>query len=223
MRVSVNLFYALLSAGTLGAMACTFQIAAGQSAPPIPQPPAVTYANQLPTFGAGHDYIQMLAETVNPANGSVSLRIPITVPKGRGLTSGMSIGYDSASVNTVAPEGTPGLNSVQTVIQIATSDSNVQIAGGVKALGWTVLTPSLTASSSSWTNYDGQETCSYTQDYVFTDIQGQRHAFPDLTFDDSSGNESIRCPPITAPHVSVSMDGAVQAIIAGGTTSTTVV
>ena len=37
-----------------------------------------------PSPGAGHDYIHLLSETVNPANGSVSLRIEVPMPKGRG-------------------------------------------------------------------------------------------------------------------------------------------
>ena len=39
-----------------------------------------------PVESAGHDYIKMLSETVNPANGSVSLRIEVPVAKGRGIT-----------------------------------------------------------------------------------------------------------------------------------------
>ena len=34
----------------------------------------------VPIPGAGHDYIKMLSETVNPANGSVSLRIQLPIP-----------------------------------------------------------------------------------------------------------------------------------------------
>ncbi|MHB8486153.1 MAG: RHS repeat-associated core domain-containing protein [Candidatus Acidiferrales bacterium] len=51
-----------------------------------------------PTAGIGHDYLHMLNETVNPANGSVSLRIQIPVPKGRGLTLPFAFAYDSGSI-----------------------------------------------------------------------------------------------------------------------------
>src|SRR5580658_331629 len=44
----------------------------GDQAPPIP--------------GAGHDYVHLLNETVNPATGSVSIRINLPVPPSRGLT-----------------------------------------------------------------------------------------------------------------------------------------
>ena len=46
----------------------------------------VTNETSTPIPGAGHDYIKMVSETVNPANGSVSLRIGVPVPPGRGLT-----------------------------------------------------------------------------------------------------------------------------------------
>jgi len=48
-----------------------------------------------PVPGAGHDYTHLLAETVNPANGTVSLRISLPVPKARGFTLPFSIAYDS--------------------------------------------------------------------------------------------------------------------------------
>jgi hypothetical protein len=40
----------------------------------------------------------MLSETVNPANGSLSLRIQIRMPKGRGITFPFGFAYDSNSV-----------------------------------------------------------------------------------------------------------------------------
>src|SRR5271155_3217315 len=49
-----------------------------------------------PTPGVGHDYIHAPEETVNPANGSVSIRIPLRMPSGRELTIPLSVAYDSA-------------------------------------------------------------------------------------------------------------------------------
>jgi hypothetical protein len=46
----------------------------------------VTNVEATPIPGAGHDYLHMMNETVNPANGSLSVRIEVPVPKGRGLT-----------------------------------------------------------------------------------------------------------------------------------------
>lgn len=42
----------------------------------------VTDQTSTPVPDSGHDYFHMLTETVNPANGSVSLRIRVPVPKG---------------------------------------------------------------------------------------------------------------------------------------------
>ena len=45
----------------------------------------VSNDQSTPIPGAGHDYIKMLNETVNPALGSVSIRIDVPTPKGRGM------------------------------------------------------------------------------------------------------------------------------------------
>ncbi len=57
----------------------------------------VVYTPQWPTPGAGHDYIHMLDETVNPADGNVSVEISLPVPPGRGLTIPFSIVYSSSN------------------------------------------------------------------------------------------------------------------------------
>lgn len=58
-------------------------------------------ATAVPIEGAGHDYIKALSDTVNPANGSVSIRINLPIPKGRGITPSFSIAYDSGGVNHI--------------------------------------------------------------------------------------------------------------------------
>jgi RHS repeat-associated protein len=56
---------------------------------------------QTPLPGSGHDYIKMLQETVNPANGSLSVRIEAPVPKQRGDVNYpyYIFGYDSSGVS----------------------------------------------------------------------------------------------------------------------------
>src|ERR1700689_2152569 len=55
-----------------------------------------------PVPNAGHNYIQDLNETVNPANGSVSIRIQAPVPDERGLNFPVyAYSYDSATQFTV--------------------------------------------------------------------------------------------------------------------------
>lgn len=61
-----------------------------------------------PIPGVGHDYIHLLSETVNPANGSVSLRIQVPMPKGRGITIPFSFGYDSNGVHHLLAGAVPG-------------------------------------------------------------------------------------------------------------------
>ena len=51
-----------------------------------------------PIPGAGHDYIKGLNETVSPANGSLSIKIDLPLPKGRGLTLPFAITYNSGEV-----------------------------------------------------------------------------------------------------------------------------
>ncbi len=49
-----------------------------------PQITNVTNDQSTPIPGAGHDYIHMLDETVNPANGSVSLRLNVPLAQTAG-------------------------------------------------------------------------------------------------------------------------------------------
>src|SRR5450756_2051667 len=51
-------------------------------------------AAQAPIPGAGHHYIGMGAETVNPSDGSVSFDLPIQTPAGRGLSFPFGIRYN---------------------------------------------------------------------------------------------------------------------------------
>jgi len=44
---------------------------------------SVNNTTSTPVPGSGHDYVHMLNETVNPSNGSLSLRIQVPMPKGR--------------------------------------------------------------------------------------------------------------------------------------------
>src|SRR5690242_9521719 len=63
------------------------------------QLPPVASTTSTPIPGAGHDYLGTVNETVNPANGSLSIRIPVTMPPGRGVTLPFSFSYDSNGVN----------------------------------------------------------------------------------------------------------------------------
>ena len=126
-----------------------------------------------PIEGAGHDYIHELSETVNPANGSLSVRIQVPVPKGRGFTIPFSFNYDSNTIHHLVPqENLPGW---------AEWVSNL---GYVSGGGWSYGVP---VASATWTPvkyYTGQgdgsvppnavyDTCDNWSNYMFSDGSSQ--------------------------------------------------
>lgn len=114
----------------------------------------VTDVEATPIPGAGHNYIGVLNETVNPANGSLSLRINVPVPKGRGLTLPFSIAYDSNG-------------AVPTAISVGAFPPFFQ-------LGWSLSVPMLT--SQVFTYHRNEEACTIHTGYVFYDANGNRHS-----------------------------------------------
>jgi hypothetical protein len=52
-----------------------------------------------PITGAGHDYIHLLSETVSPSNGSLSIKISLPSPHGRGISLPLAITYNSNEVH----------------------------------------------------------------------------------------------------------------------------
>ena len=66
---------------------------------------AVGDDTSIPIPGVGHDYIKMLNETVNPANGSVSIHIEVPVTKARGITIPFGFNYDTNGVNHLMGTG----------------------------------------------------------------------------------------------------------------------
>lgn len=93
-----------------------------------------------PIEGVGHDYIKMLAETVSPANGSVSLRIQAPTAKARGITLPFSFAYDSNGVMHLDP----GFG--------ASPESNASV---FSQGGWSYALPLMQASSWSSTTPGG--------------------------------------------------------------------
>jgi len=127
----------------------------------------VTNDQSTPIPGAGHDYIKMLSETVNPANGSVSLRIQAPAPKGRLLNIPFGFDQDTNGVHHLAagPNGSP----------IWVGDSTPYSRGG-----WSYLIPLVTyvLGTVVETNGLGGEgsSCSYYSGFVFRDPNGTSHA-----------------------------------------------
>lgn len=137
----------------------------------------VTDTASTPIEGAGHDYIHLLSETVNPANGSVSLRIQVPLPKGRGISIPFSIGYDSNSVRHLEGSGYPEYGTA-----IWKDNTDVFGQGGwvfsvpaVRSDGWTVQVAVVTGVNDGnpvYTLYP----CYYESNYVFREASGDLHS-----------------------------------------------
>lgn len=108
----------------------------------------------------------MLNESVNPANGPVSLRIQLPVPKGRGLTIPVSVGYDSTGASFFTTVGSAGSRYIGGGVA----------KGPITLGGWSVTLPHLTRFVTTYTESqmqaDGSLTCDATTGYVFTDPSG---------------------------------------------------
>src|SRR5215469_2288956 len=120
-----------------------------------------------PAEGVGHDYIHLLSETVNPANGSVSLRIQLPTPEGRGLTLPFSVGYDSGGVNHLVPGYYPHYGTVNWAPNVGTLSQG----------GWSYIYPAAGAIQSEATegNYPTFFTCNLVSSYIFRDASGGTH------------------------------------------------
>ena len=127
---------------------------------------------QTPIPGSGHDYLKALSETVNPANGSLSIRISVPVPRGRGLSLPFSFAYDSGGVQAV--QVNPG--SAGTMVaswQISNPYGTALYSGG-----WSYTLPQVSASDLSFACADNPPNITWFPDfggYTFTDPGGGRH------------------------------------------------
>jgi hypothetical protein len=117
-----------------------------------------------PIPGAGHDYIHMLNETVNPGNGALSIRIGIAIPPGRGLSVPFSFGYDSNAAHHIAVAGSPG-----------PADNESYLAQG----GWnySIAQLNMIQKDNTWNTTSPVQyyNCYFITDYMLTDLRGQAH------------------------------------------------
>ena len=137
------------------------------SAPTRAQITNVTNDQATPIPGVGHNYIQMLSETVNPSNGSVSLRIQTPAPPGRLLNIPFGFDYDTSGVHhfTTTPTGNPTW----------AVDLTPYSRGG-----WSYLIPLVTYILGTNVESNGlggeSSSCSDHTGFVFLDPNGTRHA-----------------------------------------------
>ena|GEM_PF-3270939 len=132
---------------------------------------ALALSQNIPSLGdvttpppkePGHALITAPHETVNPANGQVSLRFAVSLPAGRQLDPHFSIVYDSA--------GAHFLTSLAGTVRVSTQHALYQNNGwsyAVPLLTWDVLTQSP----------DDASTCDISTDYVVQDANGDRKSF----------------------------------------------
>ena len=135
----------------------------------IPQPSDTT---SVPIAGAGHNYLEGPVDTVNPANGSFSVRIPAIMPPSRGITLPFSFMYDSTlyylsgSFTGYAQWSKIGSNGFTSYSSVASS-------------GWSFGEPVVSATVARWVEIDPilgtRINCVYAFGYVFQDATGARH------------------------------------------------
>jgi RHS repeat-associated protein len=127
------------------------------------QVPNLSDTTSTPIPGAGHNYLHMLTETVDPSNGSVSVRIQLPVPKGRGVTLPMVLAYDSNGAHFIINKA-PG--------SLGWGESEAITGFGA----WSYGVPTLSVGSTTVTLNDGQNTqCEVAIDYMYQDPTGARY------------------------------------------------
>lgn len=114
-----------------------------------------TGSTVVPMPGVGHDYVKAISETVDPGSGSVSLRIAVPMPQGRGLTLPFSFAYDSNGV-FFPPAWKPF------------------VTGFMSSGGWSYTIPAVGSDNGSYTAPGTQVTCGYNTNYRFVDGAGAR-------------------------------------------------
>jgi len=120
------------------------------------QAPNLSDVTSTPTAGAGHNYLGTLNETVNPANGSTSLRLAVPIPKGRQLTVPFFFAYES--------NGTPAVQPLSAGVAWSSFGA------------WTYTAPTLSVATEDIALLDGTSTtCRVSLNYMYTDPSGSRH------------------------------------------------
>ena len=146
----------------------------------------VTNLTSTPKEGVGHDYIKALAETVNPANGSISVRISVPTPTFRhGALPQFAWVYDSdgqfVPYIPVAVSGSTN-NSGPGTVNAGPSGSLV-IGPMAIQLGHPQTIPAYLQNTVQNVDFqyqnspnDAVQHCNYNTGYTYTDPEGHRTA-----------------------------------------------
>jgi RHS repeat-associated protein len=180
MRSSRSTFFAIVLSGFLILLAAS--VTCAQVSDPL-------VAAQAPIPGAGHHYIGIGAETVNPADGSLAFDLPLQSPAGRELS--MPFGMRYLGSDEFHPIG--NWQSGFTVVWQSNQTTPFQVAG------WSYLLPTYTAQA--YAKYNGNTTgppnythllCDIAQNWLFTGFDGVRRnlalgeEWPDPSVPDTS-------------------------------------
>lgn len=156
-----------------------------------------TTAAQEPVAGAGHDYIGVGTETVNPADGSVTFDLPIRTPPGRELSFPFGIHFNSSEPFYLQPGGNLLLFDWQT----PTGSAN---APPFSLNGWSYDLPSyaaqgFVASTHASTSGPGQYNyCWAGQNYRFNGFDHSHALYAGYSWPDPNNPQpqlnSTNCP-----------------------------
>jgi hypothetical protein len=137
-----------------------------------------------PIPGAGHDYIKMLTETVNPSSGSLSLRIQAPTPPGRGgISYPFAFAYDSNGVQHLSSDG---------LGYPANPPDPFFLSNG----GWSYAVPMLSSMLVTWESSQPPDRCTFYKDFIFQDAVGGRHSLGLALVENP--NSRVTCSPVSA-------------------------
>src|SRR6266403_424107 len=155
--------------------------------PPLrAQLPPVNNTTSTPIAGAGHDFLGGPAETVTPANGSISIRVPVILPPSRGITLPFSFAYDANGVNYVGRNPTTGYGAAIWL----TPTETIYYTNPWTQGGWSDSIPTASKSLLSWSTLDNANRslpCKAVINYVFQDADGNRHNLNLTNYSDPGG------------------------------------
>jgi len=163
----------------------------------------VTESTSVPIPGAGHNYLGMLNETVDPAGGSVSLRIGTAASPGRGLTLPFSFAYDTNGVHFAYAPGAA-----------ATWHSNLSyFAQG----GWAYSMPLLGSITVEYQDPQTKNFCFDTKSYMFEDSTGGRHPLSRLLTNSGAYYCHLRRLSDYEERFQISLSGGTRVVDEDGT------
>jgi hypothetical protein len=137
-----------------------------------------------PIPGGGHDYVNNLNETVDPENGALSVRIVAPAPPERGKNFPLDVYiYDSNGQSVLVPNWASGSSN-----SLYLSSVNFQIPDKVGSPN-TIIYDTNTINTYVGNRFPAS--CTYWNNYIYTDFEGNRHPLSGLQ--GTSNSAAIGC------------------------------